>query len=198
MDAHPSVRAAEQDLLASRADRDSARARLAPRLNLELGLSHSRNIDGIPGPITDRFAMLRLRYNLYRGGSDEARALETEARVDESVARAATARNDIERDLRQAWEILLADRARMPQLAIHAQNSAQVVEAYRIQFQIAQRTLLDVLNAESEQFSARGNVVNGLFSILGDEIRVLAGMGRLLATLEIPLPTEGRLEMPSP
>lgn len=195
---HPVVKAAEQEVLASRADRDTARARLAPRLNLELGLSNNRNVDGIPGPVTDRFAMLRLRYNLYRGGSDEQRIRETEARVDEALARLAGAKNDAERDLRQAWEVLAAGRARMPQLAIHAQNSAQVVQAYRIQFQIGQRSLLDVLNAENEHFSARGAVVNGLFAVLADELRVLAGMGRLLATLEVPLPPEAVPETPSP
>lgn len=195
---HPVVKAAEQELVASRANRDSARARLAPRLNLELGLSNNRNVDGISGPVTDRFAMLRLRYNLYRGGSDEQRVRETEARIDEALARLAGAKNDVERDLRQAWEVLAADRARMPQLAIHAQNSAQVMEAYRIQFQIGQRSLLDVLNAENELFSARGAVVNGLFAVLADELRVLAGMGRLLATLEVPLPPEAVLETPSP
>ncbi len=198
LEAHPLVKAAEQDLLASRADRDTARARLAPRLNLELGVSQNRNVDGIAGPIFDQFAMLRFRYNLYRGGSDEARIRETEARVDEALARLAGAKNDVERDLRQAWEIMLSDRARMPQLSQHAQNSARVVEAYRIQFQIGQRSLLDVLNAESEQFTSQGNVVDGLFAILGSEIKVMSGTGQLIATLQIALPSEATLPGPTP
>jgi adhesin transport system outer membrane protein len=190
--AHPSVRAAERDLAAAHADRDSARARFAPRVNLEIGLSHNRDLDGVPGPNADRFAMLRLRQNLFRGGADDARIREAEARIDEALANVGRARNDLERDLRQAWETLRADRSRMPQLAMHAGMSVQVVEAYRQQFRIGQRTLLDVLNAENEQFSARSNVLAGLYAVSAGEARVLAGAGKLLETLGVPLPEEAK------
>jgi outer membrane protein TolC len=46
--------------------------------------------------------MLRLRYNLFRGGTDVARVREAEARIDEALANYGKARNDIERNLRQA------------------------------------------------------------------------------------------------
>ena len=190
---HPAVRAAERDLLSAHAERESARARLGPRVNLELGASQNRDLDGLRGANADRQAMVRMRYNLYRGGADEARIREAEARVDEALANIGRAKNDTERDLRQAWETLRADRARMPQLAIHAGLSVQVVEAYRAQFRIGQRSLLDVLNAESEQITARGNVINGLFAIAADEIRILAGMGKLLETLGVALPDEAKI-----
>ena len=194
MSAHPAVRSAERDLVAAHADRDSARARYAPRINLELGMSHNRDLDGIPGLHADRFAMLRLRQNLFRGGSDEARVQEAEIRIDEALANVGRARNDVERDLRQAWETLRADRARMPQLAMHAGMSVQVVEAYKQQFRIGQRTLLDVLNAENEQFAARGNVLAGLYAVSSGEARVLAGAGKLLGALGVALPPEAKTE----
>ena len=194
LSAHPSVRAAERDLVAAHADRDSARARHAPRINLELGMSHNHDLDGVPGLNSDRFAMLRLRQNIFRGGSDEARVREAESRIDEALANVGRARNDVERDLRQAWESLRADRARMPQLAMHAGMSVQVVEAYKQQFRIGQRTLLDVLNAENEQFSARGNVLTGLYAVSAGEAKVLAGVGKLLETLGVALPPEARPE----
>jgi len=48
-----------------------------------------------------RFAVLRLRYNLYRGGIDDSRVKEAEGRIDEARANYGKARNDTERDLRQ-------------------------------------------------------------------------------------------------
>jgi adhesin transport system outer membrane protein len=82
----------------------------------------------------------------------------------------------------------------MPQLAVHAGMSVQVVEAYKQQFRIGQRSLLDLLNAENEQFSARGSVLNALYTVTAGEMRVLAGMGMLMATLGVPLPEEARAE----
>ena len=131
--------------------------------------------------------MLRLRFNLFRGGTDNARVREAEARIDESLAILARARNDSERDLRQAWDTLVQDRLRLPQLRQYASVSAQVVSAYRSQFTLAQRTLLDVLNAENELYNARSSEQSGQYAVTVGEIRVLSAMGELLRAMNVNL-----------
>ena len=183
-DSHPAVRAAMRELEAAQADRESARGRsVSPRLALELGGSANHDLDGVRGLSGDSFAMLRLRYNLFRGGADEARIRETEARMDEALAHLAKAKNDTQRDLRQAWDILAEDRARLPQLGRYVAATSDVVGAYRAQFSIGQRTMLDVLNAENELFTAKSSLYSGLSAITSGELRVLAAMGRLLDAL---------------
>lgn len=183
--AHPGVRAAERELNAALADRNAARGRMAPRLNLEAGVARNRDIDGLAGPNEERFLMLRLRFNLFRGGTDFARLREAEARIDEANANLARTRNDVERDLRRAWHGLAANRERIGELQRHAEVSAQVVEAYRAQFGIGQRTLLDVLNAESELYNARGSALDGLLGVTAGEMLVLASMGTLTRSLGV-------------
>ena len=190
MDGHPAIRAAQKDLLAAQADRESARGReLAPRLTLELGTTANHNLDGVTGLSGDRTAMLRLRYNLYRGGADGSRIRESEARIDEALANVAKAKNDVERDLRQAWDGLREDRARLPQLGRYVAASNEVVLSYRAQFSIGQRTLLDVLNAENELFTAKSTLYSGLSAITAGELRVLAAMAKLRETLGISVAT---------
>jgi len=186
--AHPTVLVAEREHSAAQADRDSARGRMAPRINLEGGVARNNNIDGVRGLNEERFLMLRLRSNLFRGGSDLARVREAEARVEEASANLGRARNDVERELRQAWASLGANRVRLPDLERHAELSVQVVEAYRAQFGIGQRSLLDVLNAEAELYNARGDALNGQVAVTADEIRVLAGVGTLVSALGVPSP----------
>jgi adhesin transport system outer membrane protein len=177
---HPTVRAAQKDLLAAQAERDALHSRYAsPRLALEVGTSANHNLDGVQGAYGDRYAMLRLRYNLFRGGSDDARVREAEARVDAAFASYG------EREMREAWEALVHDRIRLPQLQRYAAASAQVVDAYRLQFSIGQRTLLDVLNAENESFAARSSEYTGSYLVTVGELRVLAAMGKLLETLGV-------------
>lgn len=186
LESHPAIRAAQKDLLAAQADRESLRSRaVSPRVALEVGASANRDLDGIAGANNDRFAMLRLRYNLFRGGIDNSRVREAEARIDEARANYGKARNDIERDLRQAWQVLMEDRIRLPQLQRYAAASAQVVSSYRLQFSISQRTLLDVLNAENELFAAKSSQYAGLLAVTIGELRVLSAMGRLLDTLGV-------------
>ena len=189
--AHPAVRSAEKELEATQHDRESARARMTvPRVTIEAGASRNRDIDGVAGPNNERYAMLRLRYNLFRGFGDSERVRETEARFDEALANLHRVRNEVERDVRQAWDALASDRARLPQLARYARASAEVAEAYRLQFQLGQRTLLDVLNAENERFNATGGYIAGRAAVTAGELRILASSGRLLDALEIPPPPQ--------
>jgi adhesin transport system outer membrane protein len=186
---HPAVRAAEKELEASQYDRESARARMAlPRVTIEAGASRNRDIDGLAGPNQDRYAMLRLRYNLFRGFGDSERVRETEARIDEALAALGRVRNELERDVRQAWDSLESDRTRLRQLDAYARASADVAEAYRLQFQLGQRSLLDVLNAENERFNATASFITGRAAVVTGEIRLLASVGRLLEALGVALP----------
>lgn len=193
---HPGILAAQRSVDAALAERESVRGRLGPRLTLEAGATHQRNLDGLRGLNADQFAMLRLRYNLFRGGADEARIREAEARVDETTAQLALAQEEVARDLRGIWSSLELDRARLPELEAHARATLGVVEAYRAQFRIGQRTLLDVLNAESERFNARGSAVSAAFAIAGGEIRLLGATGALLAALDIAVPGAGAGQKP--
>jgi adhesin transport system outer membrane protein len=193
---HPIVKSAEKEIEAAQYDRESARARqVAPRVTLEAGASRNRDIDGIAGPNQDQYAMLRLRYNFFRGFGDSERVRETEARIDQAISELSRVRIEIERDVRQAWEGLLADRSRVNALEQYARASADVVEAYRMQFQLGQRTLLDVLNAENERYSAASNLIAAQSSVSAGELRVLSGMGRLMDALGVSVvepPTQER------
>jgi adhesin transport system outer membrane protein len=186
LSSHPAIRAAEQNVQAADRDREAARdSGVWPRLTLEVGASRNSDIDGIPGENSDRTAMLRLRQNLFRAGADAARVREAEARRDEALAQLARARADVEREVRQAWESLASERQRLETLRTYAEASAEVVEAYRGQFTIGQRSLLDVLNAENESFTARSNQVSSDFAVSAGVYRLLAAMGRMLEYLGV-------------
>jgi adhesin transport system outer membrane protein len=190
---NPLIRAAQAELEAAHSERESSRARLAPRVTIDLGASQNHDIDGVRGTDADRTAMLRVRYNLFRGGADSARIRESVARIDRAHATLDRVRNDVAREARTAWETFQADREQLQYLKAHADASAGVVEAYRIQFRLGQRTLLDVLNADNEHSNARRAFVDGDYSVIGGSYRILTVMGRLLEALGVALPLEARV-----
>ena len=191
LESHPAVLTAKQEFDAAQYDRDSARARrVAPRVTLDAGGSRNRDLDGVRGANDDLYVMLRLRYNLFRGFGDDERVRETQARIAEALAELERTRNEVERDIRQAWEALASDRARLPQLDRYARASADVAEAYRAQFQLGQRSLLDVLNAENERYNALNGFIAGRAAVTAGEIRLLASLGRLMEALGITMPEQ--------
>jgi adhesin transport system outer membrane protein len=189
---HPALKASQAELAVARADLQGSRTRYIPQVNLELSASQNYDANGVQGTQSNSIVALRLRYNLFRGGADSARIREAEARVDKALANVANVRNDLEREVRVSWEALQADREQLTYLQVHAETSADVVEAYRNQFRLGLRTLLDVLNTENELFNARSALVNGVYAVEADSYRLFAGTGRLLEVLGVALPDEAR------
>src|SRR5690606_11057711 len=93
------------------------------------------------------------------------------------------------RDLRQTLSIAYNDVQRLEEqlryLDQHQLSIEKAREAYRRQFDIGQRTLLDLLDAENEYFQARRAYVNAVYDKAIAETRTLSGMGRLMKALGV-------------
>ena len=70
----------------------------------------------------------------------------------------------------------------------HVESSNQTVKAYKQQFTLGQRTLLDVLNTENELFEARKNYIGAEYDELQAQYRVLNATGKLLDSLRVAKP----------
>jgi adhesin transport system outer membrane protein len=67
----------------------------------------------------------------------------------------------------------------------HQLSSDKARQAFRNQFDIGQRTLLDLLDTENEYFQSRRAYINAVHDLAIAQARLHAGMGNLLATLGI-------------
>jgi adhesin transport system outer membrane protein len=186
---HPALKSAEADVTAANAQHAAAQAALSPRLDLELGANRDR--DRIQGRVDERTAMLRLRYNLWRGGSDQARIEETRFQLYEATDMLNRTRRQVEESLSLAFNATLTAHDRVVTLRQYVESSSATRAAYAKQFGIGQRTLLDLLNAENEYFSARLAYLFEQYLELASMFRVFAGMGQLLSTLQVSLPVTG-------
>ncbi len=185
---HPSLAAAEADVAQANAHYDAAKAALWPRIDLELSASHDR--DGVLGPTNDRRVMLRLRYNLFQGGADKAHIGEAHAQIREAEEDRNRTRLEIAEGESHAYNAYVTARDRLVVLKQYVDSSASTREAYLLQFGIGQRSLLDLLNAENEYYSARIDYISGQYAEVASAYRVFAGMGQLLDTLHVARPAQ--------
>jgi adhesin transport system outer membrane protein len=124
-----------------------------------------------------------MSYNLYRGGSDSARLRQTAAQgYAARDVRDYTCRN-IQQDLAIAWNNIVHLRQSLPFLRDHEVATTKVRDAYRQQFQIGQRTLLDLLDTENELFESRRALTNALYDLQVAQYRWLTLSHKLLPTL---------------
>lgn len=181
----PALKAVQADLEAARAAYKKTRSGFMPSLDLELGIFRNDNLDGIAGENNQRRAMLKMEYNLYRGGADEAFRKETAARLNSAKGVLERVRRTLEEQVKIAWNALEINRQRLAYLEQHKASGVAVVRSYQQQFQLGQRSLLDVLDSKTELHNARSAVVSVSYNVHLSRFRLLAGIGGLISGLGI-------------
>jgi adhesin transport system outer membrane protein len=182
---NPVLHTAAADIEAARAQHEAAKQFDYPRFDLELGGNINNDIDGTEGHANDMSAMLRIRYNLYRGGSDAARKRATAYNINEAVDVRDRSTRQLEETIRLAWAAFQATATQLPLLERQVKAATATRNAYAKQFNIGQRTLLDLLNSEQEVLRARQSVAETHSDHLLAQYRVLEAMGELVDHLGV-------------
>lgn len=101
------------------------------------------------------------------------------------------------RDIRQvtsiAWNDVRKLREQIRYLEQHALSTEKARDAYRQQFDIGQRSLLDVLDTENELFQARRALTTAQQDLKLAEFRVLGATHQLLPALGLAAPVENAI-----
>ncbi|BBP45612.1 hypothetical protein THMIRHAS_09850 [Thiosulfatimonas sediminis] len=178
--------AAIRNIEAKRSDVNKERAGFKPNLDLrgEYG-AQTYDLQGESNGIQDGKIALEFRYNLYNGHRTDALV----QKAMEEVNRAQYQREKVCVDMRQEMQISFNDvrklNDQLPILQQHLDASDKVRVAFKDQFSIGQRTLLDLLDTEIEFFQASRSYANALFDRNISIAKTLAKMGELLNTLAI-------------
>ncbi|MBU0675777.1 MAG: TolC family outer membrane protein [Proteobacteria bacterium] len=181
----PALHAAVEALQAIRVEYDVQRSVRSPRLDLRARHDLGTDRGSIDGQSDESALELVLSANLYRGGADTAAIRQSASKVTQVRHQ----KNKICRDLRQTLEIahndIQAYDRQLSQLDLHRNSIANVRMVYRKQFDIGQRTLLDLLDTENEYFQANRSFVGTSYDSLYAYARTQAAMGRLLKVLDL-------------
>jgi adhesin transport system outer membrane protein len=181
---NPALLAAQENIVAAQLDAKTRDARFLPRVSLLAQQDAGRNQGGLLGRRNATSVGVQLNYNLYNGGSDEAAQRQL---IEQSYAAKET-RDKVCRDVRQTVYIAHNDVKRLKQqlgyLEQHMNSQEKALSAYYSQFDIGQRSLLDLLDAENEVFQAKRAYQNARFDYLLAMGRTHAAMGNLVKTLD--------------
>lgn len=188
---NPEFLGAVSNIRAFRADAEVRKAANYPTLELRASQSFETNRSAVTGDYRDSALQLVLNYNLYKGGSDQARIRQYVDKLNATY----DLRDKVCRDVRQTALIAFNDVGKLENqigfLSQHELSTSKAREAYRQQFDIGQRSLLDLLDTENEYFQARRALVNAEYDLSLAKARVLGASGTLLSALKLrPLETQ--------
>lgn len=189
----PTVQFARADIEAAQADVKQQEASLYPDLRLEVGGSVADNIDGKTDTEHDATALVVMRWNLYRGGADSARIREFKHRLAEASDSLRINERRVAEDARVSWNAIEVSQQNVQILSQNVEANLRTRDVYAQQFDIGQRGLLDLLDADNELFLSRDNLITARYGEIFATYRLLATMGELVDTVGAPAPEAAML-----
>ena len=181
----PAVSASIETLRAARASATTRDAGFQPRVEARVRAGGGRNYESVLDRERAATAEIVLNWNLFNGGADRARVRQQVGLMNQ----AADVRDRVCRDTRQVAAIAFNDTRKLAELIALLERNTLSIEkardAYRQQFDINQRSLLDLLNAENEVYTARRALANAQFDQGVAHVRTHAAMNQLTSQLGI-------------
>jgi len=199
---NPGFNAAIENVRASLSNRDLARSNYHPKLDLRAYTGVDRNVDnveagppnnGLRGNRRESAVELQFNFNLFRGGSDAARVRQASQEVEQARDLREKACRDLRQTLAIAYQDTFSLNEQLTYREKHFLRTGKARDAFRQQFDIGQRTLLDLLDTENEYFVSQRAYTTTRYDLLVAQARTLAGTGQLLRTLGVV-----REDLPSP
>lgn len=194
---NPALLAAMENIVATQNEVKSRRGSYMPRLDLQARKVLDTSSNGRNGTQAADVLEVTMNFNLFNGLSDRAAISEAA----EKLIGTQDLRDKACIDTRQTLVVAYNDIQRLKEQLVYRDQHQLAIEkareAYRRQFEIGQRTLLDLLDSENEYFQARRAYANTEYDMKTAYLRTYASQGDLLNKLNVTrggLPTFDRAD----
>ncbi len=187
---NPKVLAATADINELKSKKELAKSADYPKIFFELSKSYQHQVRGEDTWQDNEAGLLKMNWNLYNGGSDSAGKKAALARIRQGSE---TRQNELLYALENTRSTWAKYQSIIETIKIYhdaVDFNQSTLDAYLKQFNLSQRSLLDVLDAENELFQTSGLMVTAQVNELVATSRVLAVGGILTEAYFPPLDLE--------
>jgi len=187
---NPMVRVAGADIDAAAALVSQAQGALGPKVQFEARGAAGFDIGGTEEFTNDLSGRLSLRWNIFDGGIRDAQVQEQVRRQSEAIYAQDQAFREVEEAVRTSWLRLQTQGTLYTTYRDQLDASAQLISAYREQFGVGERSLLDVLDAQNTRVNVQILQETSAFGVNFAEYRLMASTGQLLGFMGLNAPKQ--------
>lgn len=185
MDRNPSVHATAYIWEARKSDIEVARAAFFPEFAVQAEGSWGENLDGVRGDNTSLSLLLTANWNIFNGFGDLGRTRAATAGANAASRDDAEARRLVREAVRVSFHDLETSKDRLLPLRDDVVSSQTTFDSYLEQFNVGQRSLLDLLDARAGLFGAQEAEVLGLYDVYRAHYDLLFSTGLIMESLGI-------------
>jgi adhesin transport system outer membrane protein len=177
---NPDLLSTIEDIQAKEREINTNEARYMPRLDLQARKNLGTSSDGQNSNAAADVLELTMNFNLFNGFSDRNLIKQTAEKLNSSRDLRDKACVDTRQIVSIAYNDINQLQVQRSYREKHTVSIENAREAYRKQFDIGQRTLLDLLDTENEYFQSKRSLANTQYDLQIAYARVYAGQGELL------------------
>jgi adhesin transport system outer membrane protein len=187
---NPTLKAAQSDADAARYAFRSTAGNFSPNVSLEGRVTRGKDTDNFTGRFDEVTGKVVMSWDIFNGGRDLWRRNEAAERFEEQSMRHARLQRDTLESIDKAWAARTITNDRILELTREIASGQKVVSAYSKEYDIGQRSLIDLLNAENQLFNAQVSLVSARYVAVFADYQLLAAMGELLDYVKAPHPVD--------
>ena len=177
---NPDLLSTIEDIEASKNDIKTREGKYYPRLDLQARKNLDVSNDGRNSTSASDVLELTMNFNLFNGFTDKNLIKQSAQKLNNSQDLRDKACVDTRQLLVIAYNDISQLKEQQDYRTRHKNSIENAREAYRKQFDIGQRTLLDLLDTENEYFQAKRTLANTVYDIQTAYARTYAVQGELL------------------
>ncbi|MBY4675569.1 TolC family outer membrane protein [Marinobacterium arenosum] len=177
------VQASVVDIDEARSQYKRSKSNYYPQLDLVVGGDYGEEIGGTAGVDESYSVLLEMRWNLFSGGADKANNLAAAQQVEQARAVNDDAQRQARQGVRLSWAAYDALARQREFLAEYVYASGATRDAYRKEFNLGKRTLIDLLDAENEVFRSNSQYMDAYYTYEAAKVRILNAIGKLTSVL---------------
>lgn len=187
---NPTLRAAGADAIAAKYGFRATAGSFMPTVSLEGRATKGVDSQDILGRREDFSGKVVMSWDIFRGGQDSWRRTEMAERMIEQTQRHARLQRDAFESLDKAWAARTVTVERIAFLNRQSEAARRVIDAYSKEYELGQRTLIDLLDARNQYFNSLVSIVSTRAVAVFADFQLLATMGHLLEYIKTAPPPE--------
>jgi adhesin transport system outer membrane protein len=195
---NPTIRAAQSDADAAKYGFHATAGLFTPTISLEGRAHHGVNVGQFLGERNELSGKVVATWDIFRGGQNLWRRNEQAERYIEQTQRHARLQRDAFESIDKAWAARTITNDRIAALQREVEAGRKVIAAYAKEYELGQRSLIDLLNAQNQFFNGMVSLVSAQSVAVFADYQLLAAMGHLLEYLKSPPPADAAPLEPKP
>ncbi|GHV55407.1 channel protein TolC [Deltaproteobacteria bacterium] len=180
---NPKVKALQADVETAQAQIKLDQSAFHPQIYLEAGPSYTWQAQGSATYDWGTSVMLRATWNLFNGFYDYYNVKGNTARMRQAREQVKSQGNNLAQETAATWSALISAQEQSKFFNVAVENSTYTRDSYLQQFNVGQRSLLDVLDAENELYSFSIQLVTSTLNEVGAQYKLKALGGELLVSM---------------